>query len=100
MIFSGWKRSPTWRAKRRITAIGMLAPRYQVGSADFAARLRLVFISSFYTGRGSVGYKPGAWRRSGATFGKTGSRRATEVAWSAYVPEMATKRTGNATLGR
>jgi hypothetical protein len=48
MIFSGWKRSATWRAKRRITRMGMSAPRYQRGTFGDAEVGRFFAMSSFY----------------------------------------------------
>src|SRR5512147_725153 len=54
MILSGWKRSATCRANRRITRMGTSAPRYQrVGRASGTVR-RLRVMPSFYHDENAV----------------------------------------------
>src|SRR5437868_1146822 len=48
MIFSGWKRSATWRANRRITRMGMSGPRYQRGDEPCASFCAMRFTWLLY----------------------------------------------------
>ena len=49
MILSGSKRAATSRAKRRMTRIGMSAPRYQRGAAAFVMLRGFLAMPSLYT---------------------------------------------------
>src|SRR5690348_15480043 len=51
MILSGWNFSTTWRAKRRITRIGMSAPRYQRSGSALFGRRGLLAMLPFYLAR-------------------------------------------------